>query len=88
MPSVAVLVVPLKDAVIVGVERVDTPEVVIVNVAVVEPDATVTDDGTCAATLLDAIATIVPPDPAGRARVTVPVTELPPTIDDVDKDKA
>ena len=56
--------------------------VVIVNVAVVAPAATVTLAGTRAVVvlLLDRV-TAAPPDGAGPFNVTVPVDGVPPTTD-------
>ena len=59
----------------------ETPVVVIVKVAVVEPAATVTDAGTVAFELLDVKATTVPPVPAAEFSVTVPVDEVPPVTE-------
>lgn len=53
--------------------------VLMVNVPVVEPDATVTVEGTVALELLDERVTTVPPLGAGLVRVTVPVEEEPAT---------
>ena len=60
----------------------ETGLVVIVNVAVVAPAATVTLAGTCAAAvlLLDRVTT-APPAGAGPFSVTVPMQEFPPTIE-------
>lgn len=55
-----------------------TPEVLAVNVALVCPDATVTDPGTLAAELPLARETTTPEEPAGPLSVAVPVEELPP----------
>ena len=52
--------------------------VVIVNVPVEKPAATVTVDGTVAVELLDVNATVVPPVGAMPLRVTVPVEVEPP----------
>jgi hypothetical protein len=64
--------------VIVAVTSVETAAVVMVNVAVVEPAATKTEDGTVALTLLEDRVTAAPPVPAGPVNVTVPVDVLPP----------
>ena len=56
-----------------------TAEVVIVNVALVAPAATVTLAGTWAADVLLLVrVTTAPPDGAGPVKVTVPVDEVPP----------
>jgi len=55
-----------------------TAVVVMVNVAVVVPAATVTFAGTAAAELLSDRDTVTPPEGAAPFRVTVPVEELPP----------
>lgn len=60
----------------------ETCEVLIVNVAVVLPEFTVTVWGTVAEAELDFSATVNPNGPAGAVRVTVPVVELPPITDD------
>jgi hypothetical protein len=65
--------------VITAVVVLATGEVVTVNVAVVEPAATVTLDGT-AELVLDKL-TRIPLAGAGLLRVTVPVDELPPTTE-------
>jgi hypothetical protein len=62
--------------------------VVIVNVAVVAPEATVTVDGKVALLLLDDRVTAVPPGPAGPLRVIVAVEELPPTTSVGDSETA
>ena len=56
----------------------ETAEVVTVNVAVVDPAATVTVPGTVALVLNEASEIEVPPVGATPLRVTVPVDELPP----------
>jgi hypothetical protein len=58
-----------------------TAEVVIENVALLAPAATVILDGTAAVTLLEVNATVAPPVGAASVSVTVPVEEEPPTID-------
>jgi len=58
----------------------DSPGVLTVKVAVVAPAATVTDAGTTASEVAADRETETPPVGAARLRVTVPVTELPPTI--------
>ena len=56
-----------------------TAEVVIVNVALVAPAATVTLAGTWAADVLLLVrVTTAPPDGAGPVKVTVTVDEVPP----------
>ena len=77
--SVAVLVTPPKEPVIVTVVEVFTPTVVTVNVALVAPAPTVTLTGVVAAALLSESVTTAPPDGAGPVKVTVPCDELPPT---------
>ena len=75
--SVAVAVLVPKVAVI--VEVVFAPEVWLVatgNVAVVEPEATVTEAATVAGAVADNLTT-TPPLGAAAARVTVPVVEKP-----------
>ena len=58
----------------------DTGLVVIVNVALLAPAATVTLDGTVAADVLSLLSdTSAPPTGAGPLSVTVPVEGLPPT---------
>ena len=56
-----------------------TALVVTVKVAVVAPAATVTLAGTVVAEELSDNDTTAPPGGAGALKVTVPVTELPPT---------
>jgi hypothetical protein len=69
-------------AVIVSVSLAATAEVLTVNVAVVAPAATDTEDGTWEAELLDWRETeIDPPVGAGPFKVTVPVDGLPPTTE-------
>jgi hypothetical protein len=76
--KVAVLVVPLSTAEIVTEVLADTGVVVIVNVAVVAPAATVTLAGTVADALLLDKLTAAPPVGAALLSVTVPVDEVPP----------
>lgn len=71
-PFVAVIVLAVFAA---------TAVVVTVKVAVVEPAATVTLDGTVAVALLDASVTTKPPAGAAADSVTVPVLEAPPATD-------
>lgn len=59
--------------------ELDTAVVVIGNVAVVAPAATVTVAGTEAAVTLEPRLTTFPPGPAGPRSVTVPIVEFPPT---------
>jgi len=73
----AVLVTPLKEAVIVDVVVVVTDVVVTVKFAVAFPAVTVTLGGTVAAPLLPSV-TAIPPAGAGPLRVTVPCEEVPP----------
>ena len=56
--------------------------VVIVNVADVAPERTVTVDGRVAQALFDDKITTAPPDPAALLRVTVPVVVKPPEIEE------
>lgn len=56
-----------------------TAVVVIVNVPVVAPAATVAVAGTVAFVLFELRPTDAPPGPAGPVRVIVPVVEVPPT---------
>ena len=58
-----------------------TVRVVIANVAVVAPAATVTLAGTVADALLDASVTTRPPAGAADDSVTVPVLDTPPATD-------
>lgn len=75
---VAVRLTPPKLAVIVtGVEAV-TLDVVMANVAVVAPAATVTEGGTAAALPLLESMTAAPPAGAAALSVTVPVADAPP----------
>ena len=79
--SVAVCVVPLKDAEIVAVCCVNTTVVFAENAAEVAPAATVTDVGTVAEDKLLDNFTTRPFEGAGPLRVTVPVDEtLPATV--------
>lgn len=55
-----------------------TVVVVIPNVAVVPPAATVIDAGTCAVVRLLVRVTTIPPEGAGLFKVTVPVDGFPP----------
>ncbi len=78
--KVAVLVVPLSTAEIVTEVLADTGVVVIVNVAVVAPAATVTLAGNVAAdVLLPDSVTRAPPEGAAPFKVTVPVEDAPPS---------
>jgi hypothetical protein len=68
----------LPVAVIVGFELVAVNTVVIVNVALVAPAATVTDAGAVAAEVLfEDKVTVIPPVGAGPLSVTVPVEGVP-----------
>jgi hypothetical protein len=78
MLSAAVFVTLPKLAVIVAAAVEDTDLVVIVKVAVVLPDDTVTDAGTVALALLLESATVAPPKGAALLSLTVPVTDGPP----------
>jgi hypothetical protein len=78
MLSVAVLVTPAKLAVMVADAVEDTDFVVIVKVAVVLPDDTVTDAGTVALALLLESVMVAPPEGAALVSLTVPVTDVPP----------
>ncbi len=71
------MLVPSVAESVIGVSAV-MPTVVIVNVAVVAPAATVTFAGKVAAALVEARVTTSPEGPAGLARVTVPVEVNPP----------
>ena len=78
----AVLFTPLKVAVIVTFCAVVTASVVTTKVAVVAPPATVTEDGTVAAAVLELVNVITSPaETAAPPRVTVPVIFVwePPT---------
>src|SRR5437870_8763196 len=79
MVSFAVLVVPVYEALIVGMRDKMSREVVTVNVALVAPAGTVTAAGTRAdeGSSLDS-ATCAPPPGAMPFSVTVPVEEFPP----------
>lgn len=68
-PDLAVIVAGVEDP---------TADVVIVKVAVVLPDATVTLFGGTALELLDVNVTTMPPEGAAPLRLTVPVEEVPP----------
>lgn len=72
LPNLAVIVAAADDV---------TEVVVIVKVAVVLPDATVTLVGSTALELLDDSVTVVPLPGAGAPSVTVPVEEFPPTTE-------
>lgn len=74
----AVLLVEPRVAVIVGVVVASTPNVVMVNVAVVAPAETTTVVGTTALTSFDERLTTVPPDGAGADKVIVPTEFDPP----------
>jgi hypothetical protein len=78
MVSVALVELDPTLAIIVAGVDFDTADVVIVNCAVVEPDATVTFAGGEALVLLEDSLTTVPPDGAASLSVTVPVADAPP----------
>lgn len=78
------LVVP-KDAEIVALVALVTPEVDTVKVVDVAPEGTVTLDGRVALEVLDDRLTATPLGPAGPFRVTVPVEEAPPVTEVGDK---
>ena len=76
--SVADWVLPLHEAVTLTVVLDDTEELVVtVNVALVAPWGTITEEGVLAAELSSDNVTVVPPAGAGPVSVTVPVVELP-----------
>ena len=79
--SAAVFETPPLFAVIVTAVTAVTVVVVTLNVAVVDPAATVTLAGTVAAALLDASVTTIPPTGAADVNVTVPVLAVPPVTD-------
>jgi hypothetical protein len=64
-----------------------TPETVAVNVALVAPAATVTDDGTETSALLLAKATLRPPVGASAVRVTVHESVAGPVIDELEHNR-
>jgi hypothetical protein len=76
-PPVIVMLSPVAE--IVATVRVVTLAVVTVNVAEVEPAATVTVAGTIALALLDDSDITAPPDGAGPLTVIVAVDDAPPT---------
>ena len=76
--SVVVLLTPRDDAVITAGVLATTDVVLMGNVAVVAPAATVTDAGTTAAAELLVTVTTTPPAGAGEPSVTVPVAAVPP----------
>ena len=78
MVNVAVLVRLLSVPVMVADVTEPTADVVTLNVAVVLPDGTDTEDDTTAAPLFDCKSTVIPEDGAGPVRVTVPVEGDPP----------
>ena len=79
--SVADKVVEPWVAVIDAEVDVETPVVVIVNVAELAPPATVTDEGTVALEFADERLTVIPPVGAFPLSVTVPMEEVPPTTE-------
>ena len=70
--------VPLRVPVMVAYALFVTGNVLIVNVALLLPDGTVTDAGTVAFELFEDRVTTSPPEPASPLRVTVPVEVVPP----------
>jgi len=85
---VAVTDVAPAVAVIVGADPVVEANVIIVNVAVLDPAATVTVAGTVALELLEVSVRTVPPAGAALEIVTVAVDELPAMTVVGDNDKA
>lgn len=83
--SVAVLVTPLKEAVIVDDVADDTGVVVTLKLADERPAGTVTEAGTPAPDVAES-KTVTPPVGAAAASATVPVEELPPTTEFGDRD--
>jgi len=79
--SVADCVVPLSVPAIVTGVLVETPVVVIGNVAVLVPAPTTTVAWTVAEVLFDERLTVSPPVGALLLNVTVPVEDVPPTTD-------
>ena len=76
--SVADLVTPPKEPVIVTAVEAVTEDVMMVKLALVAPAATVTLAGVFAAAELSESVTTAPPDGAAPVKVTVPCDELPP----------
>jgi len=84
--KVAVFGTLLNVPVITEVDELDTPNVVMVNVADVAPAAIVTLAGTVATVVVPEVSvTTKPPAGAGPVIVAVPVEGLPPTTDVGDK---
>ena len=79
--SVAVLVTPPKEPVIVTAVEALTALDVTVNVALVAPAVTVTLGGVFADAELSESVTTAPPDGAAPVSVTVPCEEPPPTTE-------
>jgi hypothetical protein len=75
-------------AFIVAANRLPTGVVVMLNVAVIAPDATVTVCGGTAARAFELRVMTIPADGAGADNVTVPVDEAPPTTVDGETERA
>jgi hypothetical protein len=79
--SEAIAEVPKPVAVIVALVALETADVVMLKVAEVAPDGTVTVAGAKATLLLEVREMTVPTEGAGPVKVTVPVDWLPPVTD-------